>query len=219
MKKRTVLFFGICFLLTILTAFAQGGDLLIQQYRRGPQLDGKYSKWSFRIGPQLNRINADLATSSPTLSLGGLLEIEYRFSKTVGLAASAQFTPIHYTFLEGDSLAMDQLQYLSYPLLLRLQPTAKLSLGLGVIYQDFLKGIKRMEETDPKLITPYAEGIFKNSLGILSQVSYHLNSRINVFVNYRWVKRTSPPTQAQTNNSAGFQLGVSYLFFKSRQRF
>jgi len=181
-------------------------------------LDSNYSKWSFRLGPQLNRINTDLGTTTPTLTLGGLVEIEYRFSKTVGLVSGAQFTPISYSYIEADTLAKDRLKYISYPLMLRLQPTYRLSFGLGIIYQAFLKGQKELGEEEAKLTTPYAKGIFKNSIGMIGQLSYHLNPRFNVFANYRWVKRTSPPTQAQTNNTIGFQLGVSYLFLKSRLR-
>ena len=137
-----LLFLGINFLCGPFTGFSQGGDLLIQQYNRGPQLDSNYSKWSFRLGPQLNRINTDLGTTTPTLTLGGLVEIEYRFSKTVGLVSGAQFTPISYSYIEADTLAKDRLKYISYPLMLRLQPTYRLSFGLGIIYQAFLNGQK-----------------------------------------------------------------------------
>jgi predicted porin len=181
-------------------------------------LDSNYLKWSFRLGPQLNRINTDLGTTTPTLTLGGLVEIEYRFSKTVGLVSGAQFTPISYSYIEADTLAKDRLKYISYPLMLRLQPTYRLSFGLGIIYQAFLNGQKELGEEEAKLTTPYAKGIFKNSIGMIGQLSYHLNARFNVFANYRWVKRTSPPTQTQTNNTIGFQLGVSYLFLKSKLR-
>lgn len=218
MKKNFLLFLGISFLCGSFLVFAQGGDLLIQQYNRGPQLDSNYSKWSFRLGPQLNRINTDLGTTSPTLTFGGLVEIEYRFSKTVGLVSGAQFTPISYSYIEADSLTIDRLKYISYPLMLRLQPTYKLSFGLGIIYQAFLSGQKELGEEDAKLTTSYTASIFKNSIGMIGQLSYHLNSRFNIFGNYRWLKRTSPPTQAQTNNTLGFQLGVSYLFLKSKQR-
>jgi len=217
-KKRILLSLGISFFCGPFLGFAQGGDLLIQQYYRGPQLDSNYSKWTFRLGPQLNRINTDLGTTTPTLAIGGLVEIEYRFSKTVGLVSGAKFTPISYSYIEADSLAIDNLKYISYPLMLRLQPTYKLSFGLGIIYQDYLSGQKELGQEDAKLTTIYTAGIFKNSIGMIGQLSYHLNSRFNIFGNYRWVKRTSPPYQAQTNNTVGFQLGVSYLFLKSKLR-
>jgi hypothetical protein len=143
-KKRILLSLGISFLCGPFLGFAQGGDLLIQQYYRGPQLDSNYSKWTFRLGPQLNRINTDLGTTTPTLAIGGLVEIEYRFSKTVGLVSGAKFTPISYSYIEADSLAIDNLKYISYPLMLRLQPTYKLSFWFGYNLSRLFKWTKRV---------------------------------------------------------------------------
>ena len=61
------------FLFYSINSLAQGGELLIQQYSKGPRLDQNFSKWSIRLGPQLNRINTNLGTTSPTLTLGGLV--------------------------------------------------------------------------------------------------------------------------------------------------
>ena len=109
MSKKNCYTLLFIFFLGGVISFAQGGKLLIQQYSKGPELDQNYSKWSLRFGPQLSRINTDLGTTSPTLSLGGLMEIEYRLSKTVGLVSGVQFTPISYSYMEGDSTATDQL--------------------------------------------------------------------------------------------------------------
>jgi hypothetical protein len=204
------------FLFYSINSLAQGGELLIQQYSKGPRLDQNFSKWSIRLGPQLNRINTNLGTTSPTLTLGGLVELEYRLSKTVGLVSGAQFTPIHYSYPKGDSIATDSLKYITYPLLLRLQPTDKVSLGLGIIYQAFINGEKRVEIEDYAETTPYAEEIFKDSFGGVVQAVYHLNRRINIFANFRWIRRTSPPTQPQTNNTNGFKLGIVYRIWKSK---
>ena len=48
---------------------------------------------------------------------------------------------------------------------MRLQPTDKVSLGLGIIYQAFINGEKRVEIEDYAETTPYAEEIFKDSFG------------------------------------------------------
>ena len=97
MNKSTLSFILLYFILVGFSGFSQGGDLLIQQYSKGPGLDQNFSKWSLRIGPQINRINTDLKTSSPTLTLGGGMEIEYGLSKTTGLVIGAQYTPISYS--------------------------------------------------------------------------------------------------------------------------
>lgn len=216
MNKKTCCIVFFSFFLGIYSSLAQGGELLIQQYSKGPGLDENYAKWSLRFGPQLNRINTDLGTSSPTLTLGGLLEFEYRLSKNVGLVSGAQYTPIKYSYIEGDSTATDQLKYISYPLLLRLQPTPKVSFGLGVVYQVYLKGDKKLEKEEVQILTPFAEGIFRNTIGGNIQVGYHLGRRVLIFGNFRWVRRSSPPTQPQTNNTSGFQLGIAYRIWKSK---
>jgi hypothetical protein len=215
MSKKNCYTLLFIFFLGGVISFAQGGKLLIQQYSKGPELDQNYSKWSLRFGPQLSRINTDLGTTSPTLSLGGLMEIEYRLSKTVGLVSGVQFTPISYSYMEGDSTATDQLKYISYPLLLRLQPTSKVSFGLGLVYQAYLNGEKKLEKDKVQSFTPFADGIFRDTLGGNVQVAYHLGQQLLVFGNFRWVGRISPPTQPQTNNTSGFQLGIVYRLWKS----
>ena len=205
------------FILVGFSSFAQGGDLLIQQYSKGPGLDQNFSKWSLRIGPQINRINTDLGTNSPTLTLGGGVEIEYRLSKTTGLIIGALYNPISYNYIEGDSKATDRLKYITYPLLLKLQPTTKISFGLGLVYQDYLNGEKKLEKEKIKSITSYEKGIFKNTIGANVQVGYYIKELL-IYVNYRRVRRTSPPTQSQTNNTVGFQMGFTYRLWKSKSR-
>ena len=204
--------------LGVFTSLAQGGDLLIQQYSKGPGLDENFSKWSLRIGPQVNRINTDLGTSSPTLTLGGGAELEYRLSKTVGLVIGAQYNPISYSYFEDDSIATDRLKYISYPLILRLQPTAKVSFGLGLVYQAYMSGEKRLEKEDIQTLTEYENEIFRNTIGANVQIAYYLSKPFLVYINFRWVRRTSPATQPQTNNTSGFQMGIIYRLWKSKLR-
>jgi hypothetical protein len=135
LKKNLLLLVLVLSAVVHKNSLAQGGDLLIQQYSKGPQLDWNYSKWVLSAGPQLYRMNTDMGTTSPTLTFGGILELEYRLSKNVGVIIGGQYNPITYTFIEKDSLRKNRLKYLGYPLLLRLQPTSKVSFSLGGIYQ------------------------------------------------------------------------------------
>ena len=217
MDKSILSFILFYFILVGFSCFAQGGDLLIQQYSKGPRLDENFSKWSLRIGPQINRINTDLGTGSPTLTFGGGIEIEYGLSKTTGLVIGAQYTPISYSYIEGDYTATDRLKYISLPLLLRLKPTTKISFGLGPVYQIYLNGDKKLEKEIEKVITLYEEGIFKNTLGANLQVAYYIK-RFLIYGNFRWVRRTSPPIQSQTNNTLGFQMGINFRLWKSKLR-
>ena len=217
MDKSILSFILFYFILVGFSCFAQGGDLLIQQYSKGPGLDENFSKWSLRIGPQINRINTDLGTGSPTLTFGGGIEIEYGLSKTTGLVIGAQYTPISYSYIEGDYTATDRLKYISLPLLLRLKPTTKISFGLGIVYQIYLNGEKKLEKEKVKVITSYEEGIFKNTIGANLQVAYYIK-RLLIYANFRWVRRTSPLIQSQTNNTLGFQMGINFRLWKSKLR-
>ena len=199
-------------------AFAQGGDLLMQQYSRGPGLGNSYSKWSLYGGAEINRINTDLSTTSPTITLGGLVHVEYRFSQTVGLLSGVNYTPISYTYPLSDSLGKDRLKYISIPLFLRVHPTKKVSLSMGAQYNHFQKGEKIVSWEDTKMSARYEEAIFSNSFGFIVQAGYHFWQQFYGYVNYRWVKKTSPLIQKQTNNTKGVQLGLTYTFWKSFKR-
>ena len=214
MRNPSLCIFSLLFLLLLQTIQGQGSNLLIQQYNRGPALGQSYSRFSFKVGPQLNYINTDLGTTSPTLTLGGLFEIEYHLSKNVSLVSGGQYTPIRYRYLEKETTYQDLLNYINFPLFLRLQPTKKLGLGLGTTYQLYLKGEKKPKNQVEQETTLYPKGIFKNSLGLVTQLSFSLNPFLAVFVNYRWVSRTSPPLQKETNNTRGLQLGFTYRFLR-----
>lgn len=274
MYKKICSLIFLSFMVCSLSCYCQGGDLLIQQYDKGPELDRDYSRWYLRIGPQLNLINTNLRTTSPKISLGGIIELEYRLSKTIGLLGGAQYTPIIYSypldnFIGNDRLKFisyplirkDQLKYISYPLMLRLQPTDKLSFGLAIVYQVFINGDKHRTSNifnpinggivsnfnpkgaeivsfeytvsgtkyylnyrwdkgndEVKVTNPYAEGIFKNSFGMIAQVGFHISKRIIICGNFRWVRRSSPSLQLQTNNTSGFQLGIVYRILKTKPR-
>lgn len=218
MHKPFPLFLVILFLFFMHPLIGQGSNLLIQQYNQGPRLDLSYSKFTFNLGPQLNRINTDLGTSSPSLTLGAIFEIDYRLTQNVGLVIGGHYTPVRYRYLEKETVYQDALNYLTLPLFLRLQPTKKISLGLGAIYQLFLKGNQIIENPEEEIIIAYPKGIFKNSMGLLSQLTYNLNSSLAVFINYRWVRRTSPAIQKETNNTQGLQLGLTYRLLRLKQR-
>jgi len=171
---------------------AQGGDLLFQQYNRGPRLDEAYSKWSLYVGPEINRINATLSTSSPTLTIGALIHLEYRLSKTVGLVTGANYTPISYSFPILDSLGKHRLKYISVPLFLRVHPTKKVSLNFGALYNLYLKGEKIVSFEDTEILSPYEEGVFSDSFGFVVQAGYHFWQQFYGYVNYRWAKKNKP---------------------------
>jgi hypothetical protein len=210
-----LLLFGI---LEIPQGNAQGGDLLIQQYQKGPALDGTYSRWSVYPGVQLNYINTDLESTSPKLALGAVLQIEYRVSSTVGFTTGLYDTRIAYSYPVQDSIGIDKLRYWSIPLGIQLHPTKRVSLGLSALYNSFNKGrfLRRIEEFESE--TPYPKEHFKNSFGGVVQVGYHFFKKCYAYLNFRWATRSNPPTLPQTNTNSGFQLGINYTLWASKKR-
>jgi hypothetical protein len=197
---------------------AQGGDLLIQQYQKGPALDATYSRWSVYPGVQLNYINTDLENTNPKLTLGGLLEVEYRVSTTVGFTSGIHYTPIAYSYPVQDSIGVDQLSYGSIPLSIQLHPTKRVSIGLGALYNIYNKGVFLRTIEDFKSETPYPKEYFKNSFGGFVRVGYHFFRKCYVYVNLRWATRSNPPTLPQTNTNSGFQLGINYTLWASKKK-
>ena len=217
---RSFILVGICSTVFIywgcLSLYSQGGDLIIQQYNKGPVLDNVYSRWSIYPVVQLNRINSNLETTTPKIALGGGLEGEYQVSKTLGFLTGMYYNPVIYSYPVQDSLGFDRLSYLSLPFAIRLHPTKSVSLGVGIHYNFYRKGEQLRTIGDFERTEPYAEGIFKNSFGGFAQVGYHFFKHFYGFVNFRWAGRSSPPIQPQTNNISGFQVGFNYRIWRSR---
>lgn len=197
---------------------AQGGGLLIQQYQKGPALDGTYSRWTLYPGVELNYINTDLATTKPKIALGGLLQVEFRVSSTVGLKTGVHYTPIAYSYPVQDSVGVDQLRYWTLPMSIMLHPTQRVSIGLGALYNLYNQGAFVRSIDDFKNKTLYPKAHFRNSFGGFVQVGYHFLQKCYAFLNYRWAARSNLPTLSQTNTSSGFQLGVTYTLWASKKR-
>ena len=218
MINKFLFWFGIMLFLGALKNYAQGGDLLIQQYSRGPSLDASFSNWSVEAGPQLNRINSDLSSTSPTISFGGIVQLEYRFHKTVGLIFGVNYTPVNYKYSLADSTAKDHLNYLSFPIFLRVHPTKNIHLSLGGNYNYYLSGYRKIRFDDLEIKASYSKEVFKNSFGFTIQGGYSFLKDFIVFANYRWAKRSSPTMQKQSNNTSGIQMGITYRLWNSRKR-
>ena len=214
--------FAIFFLLFFSSACpytqAQGSELLIQQYNKGPALDNKYSRWSISSEINLNRINTDLQNTRPKLTLGVGIQIELRISKTLGFISGINFSPVKYSYQINDSLGQDRLIYYSFPLGIRLLPTKKISIGLGGLYKIFKNGKYIRSLGTFEDIDTYKENVFRNSFGGFFQIGYKFYKKFKVFSNFRWVRRSSPHIQMQTNNTSGFQLGLNYSLWRSNNK-
>ena len=216
-KQFYWLIFGLLFGLQL--NWAQGGDLLIQQYSKGPGLNQKHSKWILEVGPEVSRLNTTLETTSPTITIGAIAHLEYRLSKTTGLVSGINYSPLKYSYVWADSIAFDALKFVGIPIYLRMHPTDQINISLGGHYNYFFKGeqIIKWEDSNSKKI--YDKGIFRNTYGLTIQVRYNWIWNLSFFANYRWAKRSSPLLQRQTNNCSGLQLGCVYSLWRSKNKY
>ena len=204
------------YVLTSFLTFAQGENLLIQQYNKGPALDDVYSRWSIFVGGRLNYLNTDLERTSPTLSLGGLTEMHFNISKTFGFLIGFGNTTISYKYDYQNSFVKDRLNYFVLPIGVRLNPTKKVSISFGAIHNLFNKGENQVTENDVVVKKEYEKLDFENSFGGFTQIGFYFLKNFYSYINYRWATKYNSPLDEKSNNNNGFQLGLAYKIWSSR---
>ena len=192
---------------------------MILQYNKGPAIEDLYSRWSIYPGVNINRINTDQQNTSPKLTLGVFIQAENKISKTVGFVSGLNYSPVRYSYKVIDSLVQDRLFYFSIPLGIKLIPTKKSNVILGANYNIYNNGSFVISKGSFKRSEVYSEGVFRNTIGGYVQMGYKFYRNFEVFMNFRWARRSSPAIQVQTNNTSGFQLGISYLIWNSKIKY
>tara|TARA_B100001175_G_scaffold255417_1_gene223292 strand:+ start:529 stop:1107 length:579 start_codon:yes stop_codon:yes gene_type:complete len=192
---------------------------LILQYNKGPAIEDLYSRWSIYPGVNINRINTDQQNTSPKLTLGVFIQAENKVSKTVGFVSGLNYCPVRYSYNVIDSLVQDRLFYFNIPLGIKLIPTKRSNIILGANYNIYNNGNFIVSKDSFKRSEVYSEGVFRNTIGGYVQMGYKFYGNFEVFMNFRWARRSSPAIQVQTNNTSGFQLGISYLIWNSEIKY
>ena len=210
--KKSIIFY----VLTSFLTFAQGENLLIQQYNKGPALDDVYSRWTIYLGSRLNYLNTDLEATNPILSLGGLTEVQLNFSKTFGFIIGFGNTTISYKYDYQNSFAKDRLNYFVLPIGVRLNPTKKVSFSFGAIHNFFNNGENKVSENNIIVKKEYEKLYFENSFGGFTQIGFYFLKNFYGFINYRWATKYSSPLAEKSNNNIGFQLGLAYKIWSSK---
>ena len=210
--KKSIIFY----VLTSFLTFAQGENLLIQQYNKGPALDDVYSRWSIFVSGRLNYLNTDLERTSPTLSLGGLTEMHFNISKTFGFLIGFGNTTISYKYDYQNSFVNDRLNYFVLPIGVRLNPTKKVSISFGAIHNLFNKGENQVTENDVVVKKEYEKLDFENSFGGFTQIGFYFLIIFYSYFNYRWATKYNSPLDEKSNSNNGFQLGLAYKIWSSR---
>ncbi len=196
--------------------YSQNSDLLIQQYNIGPALDDVYSRWAISIGAHLNRIDSDKEVSNPLINFGAISQLEFRMTKSFGILTGLNYNKISYNYPLINSVGKDELVYFSFPLGIRLRPTSKVSFAIGGLYNNFNKGQLTIKYENLERSEPYAIEIFENSIGGFTQIGYNFMKNLFTYLNFRWATKNDSPTMPQSNNTSGFQLGISYQIWSSR---
>lgn len=198
--------------------YAQNSDILIQQYNIGPALDDIYSRWTFSLGAHLNRIDSDKEISNPLINFGAINQLEFRMTKSFGVITGVNYNRISYNYPLINSVGKDELVYYSFPFGIRLHPTNKVSFAIGGLYNNFNRGQLTIKYENFERSEMYSIGIFENSIGGFTQVEYNFLKNFHTYFNFRWATKNNSPTMPQSNNTLGFQIGISYQIWSSRIR-
>ena len=191
--------------------WAQGPELLIQQYNKSPYDLEFYRKWNFDLfvlGHISNTTNRE-TQGRMHLDLGA--NVYHQFTKTIGLSSGVHYARISYTYALPADESLDRIRYLRFPLLLNVYPVKRVRLSLGGTYNWALGATGQPPPTTER--RPYPEKTFVNSLGMLVSASYQLWKTFSVELHYRFQKRSYNPLQRETQNFQGVALGLSYRLF------
>ena len=213
-KKITFIFFN----LFAVVMLAQGDSNLLLQYNKGPDLDAFYRTWNFDIQAFAVRVNLNEDYSKPGVTYALGANVQYKLSKTFGLTSGIGFFNIHYQYELSTNTSTDKLSYVNFPLTVRVSPSRKLILETGAIYHFLLKAKNSEIVNLSNKSNVYEDGVFKNTLGWLFSVQYNVWKRLNISVQYRFIKKSSDAFSIQKNNFNGLLLGGHYFIFNPKKK-
>ncbi len=193
--------------------YAQGDDLLLLQYNKGPDPDGFYRKWNYDLHFLTVLMKAKGKYTKPALAHGVGSSVQYKFSKTFGIRSGASYFNLRYKYDLSDNKSIDKISYLTIPITARVSPSRKLIFETGFLY-NLLLSAENSEVQDLSTGSfNYEEGIFKNTMGMVVASQYNPWKRLNVSLQYRFLKKASKPSAVQKNNFTGFLLGLHFFIF------
>ncbi len=207
LKKKSFLLLLFSFLKMHLF-YAQGPDLLIQQYHKN-SIDLEYfQKWNFDFSISINRFNSSNRNTNGLISLGFGSTIYYRLKKSFGISSGIEVLNYSYNYLDSDPNLIDKLKYLNFPLSLKVFPSKKLIIEFGVFYNKILNAKKR--EKSSKEWIEYEKGIFLNSLGFLSSIKFNFWKKFKLGINYRFQKNSKNVFKKEPNNFRGISIEINH---------
>ena len=206
MSLKTVLC-TIAFYFIFNPTFAQGDENLLLQYRKGPDIS-RYRKWNFDLHLRVVRIGPVGENTTPKIGyvLGG--NIQYKFSKSIGISSGLGLLSVYNL---NDNSSYDQIDYLNFPLVIRVFPTQRTHFETGLLYHQLIKAKNSKIVDLRQKSNSYPDDVFKNAFGWLFAVHYNIWKKFHISFEYRFFKKSALTNNIQKNNFNGFLLGIHYL--------
>lgn len=203
-------FYCVLFLLcgSLLTCFAQGPELLLQQYNKNSYDLEYYRKWNFEVNvtPHFSKPTNREAKSNLQLNLG--TRVHYRLTKSFGLTSGLDYHRLSYRYAYADDNSVDRLRYLRVPFLISVFPVKRFRLSLGGSYQFFLKGTGQPPPATER--SSYPSRTFINSVGVMTSVHYIVWRKFSASLGFHFQKRSNNSIDRESQNFQGFSLGIAY---------
>tara|TARA_B100000530_G_scaffold150876_1_gene94737 strand:- start:605 stop:1267 length:663 start_codon:yes stop_codon:yes gene_type:complete len=210
MLRSTLLIF---YCLSYIFSYAQGDKNLYKQYRSGPDPDGFYHKWNYSINTRINWMNSDQDYTKNGIGKGFGLLIQKLNSKTFGWSSGIEFNEIQYAYDGYLENSTDKVNWISFPLSIRLYPTRKLLLEAGFKYHYFLNAKNSIVKSPLTNSLKYSDESFGNTFGTFITVQYQAWKRINTGLQYQYLKgKNINPSGIQPSIFSGISLRLSYFF-------
>ena len=203
-------FLIILFIISPNYIFSQSGELLLQQYNKGPSLDNYYSKAEIYIGADIFRMNKNEKTR-PIINFGGNIEVIYNLSKTFGIKTGLNYFPVKY-FYKNDEKLKDLIKYISIPIGLKLRPTEKSKFSMGINYNDIKKAVFYNENIKGE----YNLNEYENTLGFFIGYEYILWKLVGINVKYQFSKENSLDKIIKAEKYKGLMLTIKLKTFSSK---
>jgi len=200
----------IFFIISSKYIFSQSGELLLQQYNKGPSLDIYYSKIEIYVGADLFRMNKNKKTK-PIINFGGNFEIIYNLSKTFGLKTGLNYFPVKYYYKNDENLK-DLIKYISIPIGLKLSPTEKSKFSMGINYNSVKKAVYYNENDKGE----YNLKEYKNTIGLFIGYEYIMWKIVGINLKYQFSKENSPDKIFKTEKYKGFVLTIKLKTYSSK---
>jgi len=190
--------------------FTQSGELLIQQYNKGPSLDNYYSKLEIYMGGDIFRITKNEKTK-PLINFGGNIEVVYNLSPTFGIKSGMYYFPVKYYYKKNETFK-DLIKYISIPIGLTLAPTRKSKFSMGVNYNVINKAIFY----NGNIKGEYSLDDYKNTFGFFIGYEYMIWKVIGINIKYKFSKENTINELIKPEKYKGLMLTIKLKTFSSK---